>query len=69
MARHLIDQLRIRPLLDGYRGAVSVDIEALVEALVRFSAMCAAVSGLSEIDFNPVIVRSDGVIAVDGLVV
>ena len=69
MAHHLIDRLRIRPLLDGYRGAVPVDIEALVEALVRFSAMCAAVSGLSEIDFNPVIVRSDGVIAVDGLVV
>jgi acyl-CoA synthetase (NDP forming) len=69
-ARRLIDGLRLRPLLDGVRGAPPSDIDALAAALSRFSAMAAAIGDRVEaIDVNPVLVRPDGVVAVDALIV
>lgn len=69
-ARRLIDGLRLRPLLDGVRGAPAADIDALATALARFSALAAAIGDRVEaIDVNPVLVRPDGVVAVDALIV
>jgi acyl-CoA synthetase (NDP forming) len=69
-ARRLIDGLRLRPLLDGVRGAPPSDVDALAAALARFSTLAAAVGDLVEaIDVNPVLVRPDGVVAVDALIV
>jgi acyl-CoA synthetase (NDP forming) len=69
-ARRLIDRLRLRPLLDGARGAPAADIDALAAAAARFSALAAALGGLVEaIDVNPVLVLPHGAIAVDALVV
>ena len=69
-ARRLIDGLRLRPLLDGVRGAPPSDIDALAAALARFSTLAAAVGDRVEaIDVNPVLVRPDGVVAVDALIV
>jgi hypothetical protein len=69
-ARRLIDGLRLRPLLDGVRGAPAADVEALADALARFSSLAAAIGDRVEaIDVNPVLVRPDGVVAVDGLIV
>ncbi len=69
-ARRLIDRLGVRPLLDGARGAEAADVEALAQALSRFSIMCAAMgSGLAEADVNPVVAGPRGCIAVDTLIV
>jgi hypothetical protein len=69
-ARRLIDSLRLRPLLDGVRGAPPADIDALAAALARFSVLAAAIGDRVEaIDVNPVLVRPDGVVAVDALIV
>ncbi|MGO1078730.1 acetate--CoA ligase family protein [Inquilinus sp. CA228] len=69
-ARRLIDRLRLRPLLDGARGAPAADIDALAEAAARFSALAAALGDLVEaIDVNPILVLPHGAIAVDALVV
>jgi len=69
-ARRLIDGLRLRPLLDGVRGAPPSDIDALAAALARFSTLAAAIGDMVEaIDVNPVLVRPDGVVAVDALIV
>jgi acyl-CoA synthetase (NDP forming) len=69
-ARRLIDGLRLRPLLDGVRGAPPSDIDALASALARFSTLAAAIGDRVEaIDVNPVLVRPDGVVAVDALIV
>jgi len=69
-ARRLIDRLRLRPLLDGVRGALPADLGALAAALARFSEMTTAVGDLVDaIDVNPVLARPDGAVAVDALVV
>ncbi|HZS81656.1 MAG TPA: acetate--CoA ligase family protein [Stellaceae bacterium] len=69
-ARRLLDGLAIRPVLDGVRGARPADLDALAEAVARFSVLVADLAGaLAEFDVNPVIVGPFGVLAVDALVV
>ncbi len=69
-ARALIDRLRVRPMLDGVRGAPPADIEALARAVARLSLLAADLGDqLDALDVNPVIVTSQGCVAVDALVV
>lgn len=69
-ARHLIDNLRIRPLLDGKRGAQPADIAALTRAVLSLSAIAEELGDLiAEMDVNPLIVSASGAIAVDALVI
>ena len=70
MALRLLDGLRIRPLLDGWRGAPAVDLDALVDVIVRFSTMAMELGDvLDAVEANPVIASPRGAIAVDGLVI
>jgi acetate---CoA ligase (ADP-forming) len=70
VARREIDRLKTRPLLGGARGRPAADIDALADALSRFSALVSALRGsVMEIDVNPLIAGPDGCIAVDVLVV
>jgi acyl-CoA synthetase (NDP forming) len=63
-----LDRLRIRPLLDGFRGGPSVDIDRLVDVIVRFSELAIDAAGqVGAIDVNPVIAGPDRVVAVDVL--
>lgn len=69
-ARALIDQLRMRPLLDGVRGAPPADVAALSSAISRLSVLAADLGDLLEaLDVNPVIVSPRGCEAVDALVI
>jgi len=68
-ARWMIDQLKIRPLLDGVRGQPAMDLSGLADTLHRFSQMADALSDvIAELDVNPLIVTPTGCIAVDALV-
>ena len=65
----LLDRLRIRPLLAGWRGASPVDIDALADVIVAFSRMAVEVGDVVDaVEANPVIASADGVVAVDALV-
>ena len=69
-ARDLVDRLRVRPLLDGVRGAPPADVDAFVHAVTRLSVLAADLGDrLDALDVNPVIVTSDGCVAVDALVI
>ncbi|MBK8157856.1 MAG: acetate--CoA ligase family protein [Rhodospirillaceae bacterium] len=69
-ARRQIDQLSLRPLLDGKRGAEPADVDKLARAFAAFSVMVSDLDGLiGEIDVNPLIVNQDGTVAVDALIV
>jgi acetate---CoA ligase (ADP-forming) len=63
----MLDSLRMRPLLDGYRGAPPGDVDALTDLLFRIGALVEDVPEVVELDCNPVFVRPDGqgVVAVD----
>lgn len=60
-AREMIDGLRIRPLLSGYRGQPPGDITALVDVITRTSALIEDLPQIEELDLNPVIVHEEGV--------
>ena len=57
------------PRLAGARGAEPLDVDALVELVLRFAARFAATAGaLPEVDLNPVFVLREGVVIADALV-
>ena len=68
-ARHLLSKLKVSPVLAGMRGVPACDIAALALALSRFSVLCAELQeNLVSMDVNPVIVRPDGLTAVDAFI-
>jgi acyl-CoA synthetase (NDP forming) len=68
-ARAMLDGLRIRPLLDGWRGAPAVDIEALTDVIMAFSQLAVEIGDLVDaVEVNPVIASPSGAVAVDALV-
>jgi acetate---CoA ligase (ADP-forming) len=69
-ASRLIDGLRIRPVLDGVRGAAATNVAALAHAVSRLSVLAAELGDrIAELDANPVIVSPSGCVAVDALIV
>ncbi len=69
-ARELVDSLRIRPLLDGWRGAPPVDVEALIDVIVAIATMAVELGDVFDaVEANPVIVSPLGAVAVDVLTV
>ena len=67
-ARRIFDGLRIRPLLDGWRGQPAVDIDALADVIVAFSQMAVEIGDVVDaVEANPVIASPHGVVAVDAL--
>ena len=69
-ARRRIDALKMRRMLDGFRGSPACDIDGLATALTRLSVLANDLGDLiEELDVNPVKVGPDGCVAVDALVV
>ncbi len=67
-AEEMIAKLRSSALLNGYRGSPPGDRQALIEVLLRVSALVELVPELRELDLNPVKVLEPGrgAVAVDG---
>lgn len=66
-ARDMLSELRIAPLLYGWRGAPSVDREAVVDVLVRVAEIAAS-GEIVELDVNPLLARPEGAVGLDALV-
>ena len=64
-AAQMVDGIRARALLEGFRGGPVVDKGALADVLLRVGRLVADFPHIAEIDLNPVIARPDGVLAVD----
>ncbi len=68
-ARRMILEVRQTRLVRGFRGLPEGDCEALARAIVAFSRLAlTAGARVEEAEINPLFVRADGVVAVDGLV-
>jgi acetyltransferase len=61
----MVEALRIRPLLHGYRGRRAADLNSLVEVLMRVSYLISENEAIVELDVNPLLVTSDSVMALD----
>ncbi|MNJ24879.1 succinyl-CoA synthetase subunit beta [compost metagenome] len=69
-AHAMLRELRSFPILDGARGRPKADVEAVVDTLMRVSAMAVDLAGvLQEFDINPLFVlkQGEGVRAGDAL--
>lgn len=64
-AADMIEEIRGKALLRGYRGAPAVDERAYRETLLRLSSLLQLCPEIEELDLNPVIVTEDGAFAVD----
>jgi acyl-CoA synthetase (NDP forming) len=69
-ASRMIESIRGRRLLDGFRGSPAGDRVALCEAIVQVSRLIAQVPEVIELDINPLLALEPGrgVIAVDARV-
>lgn len=59
-AADMVNSLRLKRLLDGYRGAAPGDREALLGVIMSVSALVEAVPELTELDLNPLKVLPPG---------
>jgi len=56
------------PLLAGHRGRPGADVDAVIDAVQALARVATSVDGLVEVEVNPLLVTSDGAVAVDALV-
>lgn len=65
LARDLIGETRISELLRGYRDRPSADMEAVTDTLLRLSQLIVDLPAVRELDINPLLADTKGVIALD----
>jgi putative YhdH/YhfP family quinone oxidoreductase len=69
-AAAMVEQLAIRPILDGVRGRPALDRTAVVDAIMALSSLAADLGDLlAELDVNPLAVTPSGCLALDVLAV
>ncbi|MGB9906161.1 MAG: GNAT family N-acetyltransferase [Candidatus Saccharicenans sp.] len=69
LARRALEQLKSWPLLKGYRGKPPVNIDKLIEIIIRFSYLVADYPEIKEIDINPLLVSPEEVVALDARII
>ncbi|MEO8297287.1 MAG: acetate--CoA ligase family protein, partial [Burkholderiales bacterium] len=68
-ALQMLDRLRGRALLDGFRGSAPVDRQVLADVICRISEFAAHHADVvAELDVNPLVVSNGRVVAVDALI-
>jgi acyl-CoA synthetase (NDP forming) len=71
VAREMVEEIKGYPVLAGARGKPPADVDALVDALVKVSALAVDLKDrVAELDINPLIVlpKGQGVKAADALI-
>jgi acyl-CoA synthetase (NDP forming) len=67
--REMLDELKIAPILAGYRGGAAADKKAIVDAVMAVQAYVQAnAAEMEEVEINPLICLPDGAMAVDALI-
>ena len=69
LARHMIESLKIYPLLRGYRGSPAKNVDKLIQVLIRLSYLAADYPEITELDINPLLVTPEDVVALDARIV
>jgi len=69
LAGDLIDRTRVATMLKPFRGMAGVNMDSLIDALLRISELACEFPCISELDINPLLADESGVIALDARVV
>jgi acetyltransferase len=69
LVRRMLEELKIWPLLTGYRNRPAVNLDKLIEVIIRLSYLAADYPEISELDINPMLVSPTEVIALDARIV
>lgn len=65
LVMRMLENLRIMPLLRGFRGKPGVDMDSLVTTVMRLSYLACDNPAITELDVNPLLVTREGVLALD----
>jgi acetyltransferase len=68
LARRMLESLTSWPLLLGYRGKPGVDLDRVIDILLRLSYLVGDHPEISELDINPLLATDHGAIALDAQV-
>jgi acyl-CoA synthetase (NDP forming) len=68
-AEDMINEIKGKKLLEGYRGQEPADIACLRQMLLKLSDFVDATPGIEEIDMNPVFAYRDGAVVVDARII
>ena len=68
-AREMINEIKAKPLLYGYRGHEKVDIDTIVDIITKVSEMVEEIKEIEQIDLNPIFVYSHGAKVVDARII
>ena len=69
LAREMIGRTRVASLLKGYRDRPAAAIDEVALTLVKLSQLLIDVPEITELDINPLIADSEGVLALDARIV
>jgi len=69
LTRRILESLKSWPLLQGYRGRPGVNVDRLIEIIMRFSYLVADYPEIKELDVNPLLVTQQDAIALDARVI
>lgn len=69
LARRMMEQTKIWNVLEGTRGKKAVDRAALERLMVAFSQLVIEQPAIAEIDINPLLASSEGLLALDARIV
>lgn len=68
-AKEMITEIKAYPILRGYRGQPSVDIDIIVKILLNTSRLVIDYPEIRELDLNPIIVYEKGAKTVDARII
>lgn len=68
-ARGMVQKLKLFPILDGIRGQGKLDVDAVVDTIVKVSRLITEIEDIKEIDINPIRVYEKGIAALDGRII
>ena len=69
LTKDMISRTRVAKMLASYRKMPAVNIQALEDVLLRISEMACELPAIKELDINPLLADSQGVVAVDARIV
>jgi acyl-CoA synthetase (NDP forming) len=68
-ASEMINEIKGKKLLEGYRGQPPADIPYLEDILLKLSALVDKTEGIAEIDMNPIFAYQKGAVVVDARII